>query len=344
MKNKKWFTLLEVLLSIIILWMFIWTVINIYLQIKWSDWRVANKRLLTAEASDLMDKIHDSAIDYTIDYEEYFNRKLLPDDLRYSSSYWNSWEWYYCANYTNSNNDYNLYWVNDDGICERVWYQKYLEYYFQHRIINPDYWKLNNRYNEYVNWPIAVNPNTWLNYLFLISHDGSERYYFRVYFETWVDLNGDWSLISTKNEWLYRAQMLKLKWYDAWKAHNFSSRWAYDWFIDTWVCDRSQWFSCSGYEVVTWYNLPLNDNDWWVNITSDNVTVSDIKIDIFPTQDPYLLSWDDVEYIDPYAKISFTMNMFWIESEDEITLTTTLSFKNSYSRYEIVEYSWYIAD
>jgi hypothetical protein len=36
---------------------------------------MVNKRILTAEASDLIDIIHEAAIDYTIDYEEYFNLK-----------------------------------------------------------------------------------------------------------------------------------------------------------------------------------------------------------------------------------------------------------------------------
>jgi hypothetical protein len=37
------------------------------------------------------------------------------------------------------------------------------------------------------------------------------------------------------------------------------------------------------------------------------------------------------------------MNIYWEESNDEITLSTTLWFKNSYRRFPVVEYTWYIA-
>jgi len=48
--------------------------------------------------------------------------------------------------------------------------------------------------------------------------------------------------------------------------------------------------------------------------------------------------------MDIYAKISFTMNLYGKPAEDEITLTTTLSFKNTYSRYPVMKYTWYIPD
>ena len=38
---------------------------------------MSDRRQLLAESSDLIDKIHESALEYTLDYEEYFNRKML---------------------------------------------------------------------------------------------------------------------------------------------------------------------------------------------------------------------------------------------------------------------------
>ena len=137
--------------------------------------------------------------------------------------------------------------------------------------------------------------------------------------------------------------MLQLKWFDAWIWHDFKTWWAYDWFIDTWACDAWLWFKCNWSGVQEPYNLPLDENDWRIDITTNKVTVRDMKIDIFPVKDPYLALKEDKYRYDPYAKINFTMDMFWEESNDEMVVSTTLSFKNSYKRFPVIEYTWYIA-
>jgi len=337
MKNKKWFTLVELLMALLIAWTLIWIVMWIYTWIMWSDVRMLNKRLLTSEASDLMDMIHTAALDYTIDYEEYFNRRWLwygPWNTWFTS-YGNSWERYYCWSWNDvvaSNTWYSIKsWEEGTWWCLSWWNQKYLEYQFQHHKLST--WALNHRDNSWSNmyfWPVAISPNTWLDYLYLISPDGSERYYFRRIFIRW-----NWW--SGKNDNLYKIQVLRLKWYDAWSGHNFDetySWWRYDWFIDTWACDFSQWFICS-WTGVTWGDrMPNSSDDWRVDITSDNVTVNDFRIDIYPTKDPYLdMSTDNL--LDPYIKITMTMNIYNKPSDDEITLSTTLSFKNSYFNYPI---------
>lgn len=339
MKNKKWFTLTELLMALLIAGTLIGIVMSIYTWIMWADLRMSNKRVLTSEASDLLDMIHTVALDYTIDYEEYFNRSSLWYwlwDTRFTS-YGNAWERYYCWNnfswiYNGSNNSYQIYKRNGSW-CQQTWRnQKYLEYQFQHRRLAT--WDLNNKENSwsYKNyWPVAISPNTWLDYLYLISPDWSERYYFRRVLAWWNWWTG-------KNDKLYVIQMLRLKWYDAWERHNFDdsvySWWRYDWFIDTWACDFSQWFNCTWAEVTWWDKMPGSFSDWRVNITSDKVTVNDFRIDIYPDKDPYLYTQSD-NLIDPYIKITITMNMYNKPSDDEITLSTTLSFKNSYFNYPI---------
>lgn len=344
MKNKKWFTLLEVLLSVMILSIFIGTIITVFIEIKWADWKMVNKRLLIAEASDLMDRIHEAAIEYTIDYEEYFNYKELGNT--WFSSYWNDWTLYYCYDWPAQKpfSNYIVYPRNWNW-CERQWKQKYLEYYFQHlKVSSPA--QLNSIENSWANqwvWPIAVDPNTWLDYLYLISEDGSERYYFRRIIKSGKDINND-NYINWKNEILYTVQMLRLKWLDAWIYHDYNSRWSYDWFIDTRVCDSTQWFSCSGNVASAKDRLPLDRYDGRIDLTDEKVTVSDMKIDIYPNKDPYIATNDDDARHDPYIKISFTMNMYWIESNDEITLSSSYSFKNSYSKFPAVKYTWYICN
>lgn len=328
MKNKKWFTLVELLLALLIAWTLIGIVMSIYTGIMWADVRMSDKRLLTKEASDLMDTIHTAALDYTVDYEEYFNYKRQSNT--WFSSYGNDWVRYYCwswftnVNEDNPNRKYDIIQRDDDiWGCETWERQKYLEYSFQHWKLRT--WDLNHRCNSWSNmyqWPIAIDPNTWLDYLYLINSDWTERYYFR-------------RILTGANNDLYKVQVLRLKWYDAGLKHDFSddSTWRFDWFIDTWACDFQQWFVCNSDTVVTWNSILPNDyNDWRVDLTSDKVTVSDFRIDIYPNKDPYMdTSADNIQ--DPYMKITITMNLYNKPSIEEITLSTTLSFKNSYFNF-----------
>ena len=144
-------------------------------------------------------------------------------------------------------------------------------------------------------------------------------------------------LLTGENYDIYKVQVLRLKWYDAGTSQNFTSAtssWRFDWFIDTWACDFSQGYICN-WNIVTWdFKLPNSFYDWRVDITSDKVTVSDFRIDIYPNKDPYLDTWSE-NILDPYIKITITMNLYNKPSEDEITLSTTLSFKNSYFNFPI---------
>lgn len=342
MKNRKWFTLLEVLLSVTIVSIFLGTILLIFKDIKSADWKMVDKRIIIAESSNLIDMIHDAALNYTIDYEEYFNRQMVWAE---DTSYWNLWELYYCWG-SNGTNPWKYKFYIRRNIwfwCPQLWNQKYLEYYFQHRkLSNANI--LNSATNSWAyqwKWPTAISPNIWLDYLYLINENWTERYYFRRVKKEEKDINNSIS-IDLPNEELYTIQMLKLQWLDAWVGHDFNSRWTYDWFIDTRVCDNSQWYYCNWNIVSNKNRLPIDWNDWWIDITSNKVTVSDMKIDIYPVKDPYLAINESEYRSDPYAKISFTMNMYWIESSEEITMTTSLSFKNSYSKFPTVKFTWYI--
>ena len=344
MENKKWFTLVELIMALIIAGTLIGIAMSIYTGLQWQDIRRSNKRLVVAESNDLIDKIHEAVLYYTIDYEEYFNRRWLwygPWNTWFST-YGNEWERYYCWTGAAISDEYNWYNIyqreNETWWCFSWWNQKYWEYQFQHRSLVT--WDLNNKANSWSNmkmWPIAISPNTWRDYLFLISPEWDERYYFRRVFKTWD--NSTW-----KNNNLYTIQMLKLKWFDAWTWHDFNSWWAYDWFIDTWACDFSQWFSCYWWEVTRGFDIPWSWDDWWVDITTDRVTVNDFRVDIYPPKDPYLVGNETWYVEDPYIKISLTMNVYGKATNDELTLSTTYSLKNSYTRFPITQYTWYIPE
>jgi len=332
MKKIRWYTLLEVILSVIIFSLLIGTIISIYINIKGADWSVAWKRTIVSEASDLFDTIHEAAIDFNIDYEEYFNLRWM--EYNGFTSYGNDWDRYYCVDGNNSSSKFidkwngRGYWVyrrdNNDWWCLSWWNQKYLEYNFQH-------WELSEweNLNDIVNsgaykwdWPIAIEKNRELNYLYLISNDKTERYYFR-------------HVVDDKWRWIIQA--LRLVWFDAWSDHDFNSWWAFDWFIDTWACDTSKWFICKEKtDELGWYWIPMDENDWWQNITSDNVNVMDFKVDVFPQKDPSLAK-ESSELMDPYIKISITLWIYWNEDENKLTLSTTLSLKNTYSNFSTIK-------
>lgn len=324
MKKIKGYTLLEIIMSIIIFSMLVGIIISIYLNIKEADKSVAWKRTIISEASDFFDTIHEAAIDYTIDYEEYFNQRGVWGGF---SSYGNSWERYYCVRDGSMHPQFiegKYYILRRDDLnywCFSEWNQKYLEYNFQH-------WRLEtwSELNDILNsgayqwdWPVAIEDNIWLPYLYLISNDKTERYYFR-------------RVRDDEDRWVIQA--LRLVWFDAWSGHDFNSRWAFDWFIDTWACDTSKWFVCK-WQQIEWdnYFLPSNEDDWWINVTSNKIDVKDFKVDVFPKKDPYLAKNSSDQLMDPYIKISITLWIFWDEEEKPLTLSTTLSLKNTYTNF-----------
>ena len=96
--------------------------------------------------------------------------------------------------------------------------------------------------------PIAIGQPKNVQELYLISHDGTRRLFLRKHLKTFKNLKGE---ISTG----YTIQMLKLRGFDAGKAHRFDAEHdneVYDGQIDTWACDAGQKFSCNGKEILNY--------------------------------------------------------------------------------------------
>lgn len=375
--KKKAFTLFEIVLALIIFSMLVGIIFTTYINIRKSEWNIWKQQLVTKEANDFLDRLHDLSLDYTIDYEEYFNRRYTRciswlDERNFFwsctefSNYGNNWTWlYYCTSSGNMQISwyqvYHIfktsivfppdwpYWpINQSKGCS--WFflgnKNYWEYKRQFRDIWD--WYLNNWDDTFLmEWPEAiVNPES-VQELYLINKDWDHRIYFRRKYITWVDLNWDWEL-TWANEKLYSIQTLKLKWFDAGSWHNFDTWywWVYDWFIDTRACDAEAGFICSWDLVLTWdyadYRLPSDVDDGRVDITDSRLTVSDWNFELYPAKDPYLAQ-NDYEYLfDPYATISLTTNIYWEQTAEEITLSTSMSFKNSYHNFEMKELSWFL--
>ena len=96
--------------------------------------------------------------------------------------------------------------------------------------------------------PIAIGQPKNVQELYLISHDGTRRLFLRKHLKTFKNLKGE---LSTG----YTIQMLKLRGFDAGKAHRFDAEHdneVYDGQIDTWACDAGQKFSCNGKKILNY--------------------------------------------------------------------------------------------
>lgn len=376
--RKKWFTLIEMLLAIT--WFFIIMVVVISAYMKILDIRdnIDAKQNLVQESYFILEKLNILLRDFTIDYEEYFNRSMVWCDSAWADFSWDVWADWYCNLFTNywnwnninwsASNSFNLYycsskksqelpqyvftwWENWDRTwCAISWYQSFGEYSRQFRDMKKDtdtaQWVVNDEDDEDVwSWPEAILDSTWVKELYLISQDGKQRMFFRrVLLATW-----DWSndlIISWDTEKRYNIQVLKLKWFDAWNNHDFditNSSWVYDWIVDTRACDYSLWFICnwSGiWATYPWYKLPLNSEDWRINMFPKNITIADRNLIIYPTKNPEY-SWMGWLQINPYFTISLKNKLYWeiwqrriwdSIGDFELNLQTTLSTKNFYTK------------
>jgi prepilin-type N-terminal cleavage/methylation domain-containing protein len=75
--KKKAFTLFEIVLALIIFSLIIGIIFNIYINIKKSEKNIPKQQLLASETNDFLDQISDLSLEYTLDYEEYFNRGVV---------------------------------------------------------------------------------------------------------------------------------------------------------------------------------------------------------------------------------------------------------------------------
>jgi len=355
--KKKAFTLFEIVLAISIFSLIAWIIFHMYINTKKSEKIILNQQLLLSETNNFLDQISDLSLDYTIDYEEYFNRGVLWCSLNVEefsrqkswcdlfTHYWNAWSLYYCSNEDWAQSGYNYYPLSDYNWCVQSWEQAFLQYKYQFWNIADS--TLNNWNDIFLwTWPLAVYDHTWIQELYLINKDWDHRVFFRRKYLTWVDLDWDWSF-TWKNESQYTIQILKLKWFDIWTGHNYDpDLFVENWFIDTWACDYDNWFICS-WEAIwswlfSWYKLPIDSNDGWVDLINSKITISDRNIEVWPAKDPNL-AINEAEYLlDPYIKINLIANIYWYDSNEEITLQTSIWFKNSYFNRKEVNYTGFL--
>ena len=115
----------------------------------------------------------------------------------------------------------------------------------------------------------------------------------------------------------YKIQMLRLKWFDAGRDHNFdsASEWLYDGQIDTWACDVSMWFNQEHETQSVWwmysgYSLHRKVDDCWVDLTYWSTSIYAWNLSISPLNDSDLYWAEQNRQINPYMKIFVVNSIF----------------------------------
>lgn len=381
---KKAFTLVEVIIVVSVFSVVMISIINIYRSMVGLKYNIQAKQNLLESSYFVMERLNVLLRDYTVDYEEYFNRSAIwciwknsfwdfvrnisKEDTYCSqfTAYGNNNNFltdkelvfsnYYCSSFTWENTPSKVYknqFLNQWSGCAISWFQSYGQYKNQFidmkSDVDSELWVVHDDDDENLwIWPKAIFDQDNVKELYLISQDKTKRLLLRRKLVGSWDFNGTGWIWDIENERLYTIQILKLRWFDAWDLHDFNistSSGVYDWKIDTWACDYSQWFICSWSQVwdniYSGYKLPLDVDDGWTNLFDGNLTITDWNISVYPTKDPdYSFSENEVQ-INPYFTISFSSKLYagirWSRlkttiEDFKLNLKTTFNTRNYYTK------------
>lgn len=389
--KKKWFTLIEVIIVLSIFFVLISIIFGAYSRLVRTKYSIQAKQSLIQSSYYMLEKLNIELKNYTVDYEEYFNRKMVWCDW---TEYWDTFTWnvnsgvqnWNCDNFTAFGNQNSiLLWdkakirlyscssttwytapelvienvsVQDGSWCFNVgvftndsWFKQSFGQYFQQLWDYKDdsgkwAWVVWDDDDEDVwMWPIAIWDAQNIKELYLISQDGTKRIMFRRKIVKSGDWNRDW-VVSWDSEYRYNLQMLRLRWFDAWDTHDFddpNAVWIYDGKVDTWACDYAGWFICNGsgvWWVYSWFNLPLNNSDWRVNMFEKNLTISNFNVIISPDENPKYVWRETDKQINPFITLTVESKLYWqirykklwaLSLDDfQLSLQTTFDTKNFY--------------
>lgn len=354
--EKKWyiarkilgFTLLEVIIAVTSFFLLLTVIVNIYTRMIRLKYNIQARTNVTQDSYYTIEKINILLKDYTIDYEEYFNRKNVWCDsyndnfirdvgtdgyCNFFTAYGNKSninqspsterKIYFCSSTTSETSPQRVIENTNVQIgsgCLSTGRQWFGQYRWQFRDVRNDVdsviWAGNDDDDENVmKWPSAIENPTDIQELYLISQDGKSRIFIRRALVESGDRNHTGG-ISGDSEMLYTLQLLKLRGFDAGNNHDFdvnNSSGVYDGRIDTRACDYSQGFVCQWSWVGSLYEkykLPQDENDGWVNLFQKNITIADRNLIIYPTKNPaYALVENDVQ-INPYFTINLTSKLY----------------------------------
>lgn len=234
---------------------------------------------------------------------------------------------------------------------EGIYYQSYGEYALQFLNVRNDvsgfgYGAVGDADDQKMwNGPAAIT-DSGVQEIYLIKNDDTQRLYIRRHMIESGDRNGDNQIDLSEQH--YVIEILRLIAIDAGNKHtqdNTDDDVA-DGTIDTRACDASQWFVCTGTPVGEPYTdmrLPANTDDGRVQLTEDDISITDRSIQINPPKDPTLATQDTSSQISPYITITTTaapyakirQRKLWLDVDlmkYAYTIQTTFAVKTVYTQ------------
>ena len=326
--KKKWFTLVEILLVVIIsgsLFTTIYSVMTTLPKVKlFNDARMQ----LIEQSNEVMNRFAVLFQDYTIDYEEYFNRERVGKQLDPTGTYYENFSHY--GNQTsvpsvNTGYHYVRYFDSNTPTlpanATKLSYGQYKAMFWNMGKDTDGQGKFNlineQRDERFTNvgdaddkdlgtWSVAFS-DAHPKELYLISHDGTRRLFLR---------RKQICKEATNPETCsYTIQMLKLRGFDAGSKHKFEAADSktYDGEIDTRACDAGEGFICDGNNIskdlYPKYKLPFNVDDGWVNLFDKAISIENWYITLTPNKNPDY-AWKEKEaQINPYIKMVMTTKL-----------------------------------
>lgn len=349
MIKKKWFTLLELTLVVIISGSLLTTIYGIMTTLpKVKNFNDARQTLIQG-TNDVMDRFAMLFQDYTIDYEEYFNRKMVGCNENKKGA---SFEWSVNANghceafsaYGNHNAKLQTIGENES---HHILYCSSDAKNGEYTLLVP----LENCKNNDGQFPQGKTSYGQYEQLFRdVRNDTDGLMIWRKPHEVWDSDDRDLGegpaaigdpekiqelyLISHDGQRRlflrkilknykdlkgeastgYTLQILKLRGFDAGREHKFDAEndtEVYDWQIDTRACDYGQQFICGWNQIPNYlgYKMPANKDDGWVDLFDENLNITDWKIQISPQKNPDYAWAESDQQINPFIKISLTTKL-----------------------------------
>lgn len=372
-KTKKAFTLIEIMVwilivSMVILWWFqalsavsIWKV------------RLIQKTDIQKESLYFTQRLFEMIKKWwTIDYEEYFNRKVIWNTT-YSSGhfdtdswFWNFWstwvvwttsygDWFYYCISADWNplwlggcydNTYNTYWYNVSWEQQRYW-QYSLHFIDYNSNFDDDLWDEDGDWkikwdddDEYLwDWPEVFWLWDDIVELYLLSWNKKERTLFRWNVQQDPDSPDICDINTDQNTKMYTWSWSWCLWTIEYLKLNWKDWWMAhnwlnsDWVIDTWVIDSN--FVWGIMDNVAWTSIVER-----VPLFPKTINVSEFKVYAYPNKDVWY-SWknnDESVNISPYIVLKFKLRPSWMSRKkikwewEELDFSMTINLSEIYSQ------------
>ncbi len=289
---KKAFTLVEMLIVAVLASMILTITITVYFHMSKIKMEIGMKQALIKGTYDIVEKLNITIRDYTLDYEEYFNRMVVGCDsnawdnfswdvddsvnnghcdkfTKYGNSdRWNNnWGLYYCSSLVSENSPNKIIktWNTDDiknwKWCwnEAGWINKpqsFGEYKWQ-------FWDAMTDQDNKDGCLLDDDDNDYGIWPMAIKDPNNVKELYlissdgkkRIFIRRKLKKTEAFGANGNSVNWdLYSLEILKLRWFDAGEQHDFTNgSGVYDGVIDTWACDYGEGFECN-WTTISWYS------------------------------------------------------------------------------------------